>query len=81
MRLLEFLYFNDDNSDYSIDRRYDNSRDSDVVKKGDTRKVRLTLKQINMLRIQSEAHEAEQESEVGFIRQMYGQPPAEAQPQ
>ena len=28
--------------------------------------------------MQSEAHELERESELGFVRQMYGQPPAEA---
>jgi hypothetical protein len=81
MKLLEFFYFNDRNSDYSIDRRYEASNDTSVVNKDDTRKVRLTLRQINMLRMQSEAHEAEKESELGFVRQMYGQPPAEQQPQ
>ena len=40
--------------------------------KDDTRKIRLTLRQINQLRLQSEAHVAEKESELDFIRQMYG---------
>jgi hypothetical protein len=52
-----------------------------VVKQKDTRKIRLTLRQINQLRQQSEAHEFESESEQEFVRQMYGQPPAEATPQ
>lgn len=60
------------------DRRYDPSRDSDVIKKTDKRKIRLTLGQINQLRMASESHEAEMESELGFIKQMYAQPPAEA---
>jgi len=77
MKLLEFFYFNDKNSDYSIDRRYESSNDISIVDRDDTRKVKLTLRQINMLRMQSEAHEAEKESELGFVRQMYGQPPAE----
>ncbi len=77
MKLLEFFYFNDNSSDYSIDRRYESSNDISIVDQDDTRKVRLTLRQINMLRMQSEAHEAEKESELGFVRQMYGQPPAE----
>lgn len=77
MKLLEFFYFNDQVNDYTDDKRYDNSRDSAVLDKSDTRKIRLTLKQINMLRMQSEAHQFEQESEISFIRQMYGQPPAE----
>jgi signal-transduction protein with cAMP-binding, CBS, and nucleotidyltransferase domain len=80
MKLLEFFYFNDKNNNYTIDRRYESSNDLSVLDQEDTRKIRLTFKQINMLRMQSEAHEAEQESELGFIRQMYGQPPAE-QPQ
>lgn len=74
MLLREFLYFNDSSNDFSIDRRYDNKRDSSVLKKSDTRKVKLTLRQINQLRMQSEAHEAEKTSELAFIRQMYATP-------
>jgi hypothetical protein len=76
MLLLEFLYFNEKNSDMSVDHRYSNERDSSVLKKDDKRKIRLTLRQINQLRKQSEAHEFEEESEKEFVRQMYGQPPA-----
>jgi hypothetical protein len=72
MLLKEFLYFNDDVNDFSVDRRYDNKKDDDVLSKDDTRKIRLTLRQINQLRLQSEAHVAEKESELDFIRQMYG---------
>ena len=80
MLLREFIYFNDNTHDFAVDRRYDNSKDSSVVKKGDTRKIRLTLRQINQLRLQAEAHEAESQSELGFIQQMYGTPiePTEA---
>lgn len=77
MKLLEFFYFNDQVSDYTDNKRYDSSRDSEILEKEDTRKVRLTLKDINMLRKQTEAHQFEQESEQEFVRQMYGQPPAE----
>lgn len=80
MLLLEFLYFNDDNNDFAVDRRYDSARDSSVVKKSDTRKLRLTLRQINQLRQQSEAHEFEEQSEQEFIRQMYGTPVEAEQP-
>jgi len=41
----------------------------------------LFWKKINLLRMQSEAHEAEKEAELGFVRQMYGQPPIAEQPQ
>lgn len=74
MLLNEFFYFNEKNNDFAQDRRYDSSRDSSIVKKSDTRKVRLTLRQINQLRLQAEAHQVEQQSELGFIRQMYGTP-------
>ena len=78
MLLKEFFNFDVRSDAYKNDKRYDSSRDSSVVEKSDTRKIRLTLRQINQLRMQSEAHEFEQESELGFVRQMYGQPPAEA---
>ena len=80
MLLREFIYFKDSSNDFAVDQRYSNNRDSSVLEKDDTRKIRLTLKQINLLRTQSEAHEFEEESELEFIRQMYGQPPAEAEP-
>jgi hypothetical protein len=74
MLLREFIYFNDTNNDFAVDRRYDNSKDSSVLEKDDTRKIRLTLRQINQLRLQTEAHNAEAQSELGFIQQMYGVP-------
>jgi beta-galactosidase beta subunit len=81
MLLNEFIYFSNSNNEIKNDRRYDASRDSDVVKKSDKRKIRLTLGQINKLRMAAESHESESESESEFIRQMYGQPPQEAAPQ
>ncbi len=77
MLLNEFFHFNDAQNDFAQDRRYDSSRDSSVVKRSDTRKIRLTLRQINQLRLQAEAHQVEAESELGFIRQMYGTPVGE----
>ena len=74
MLLNEFLYFNDNNNDFANDRRYDASRDSSVVKRSDTRKIRLTLGQINQLRMAAEAHDAEAASEREFISQMYATP-------
>ncbi len=77
MLLNEFFYFNEKNNDFANDRRYDSSRDISVVEKSDKRKIRLTLRQINQLRLQSEAHQLEQASELDFIRQMYGTPVGE----
>lgn len=74
MLLNEFFQFNNNTNDFANDRRYDNGRDSSVLEKDDTRKIRLTLRQINQLRMQSEAHEAEHTSELGFIQQMYATP-------
>ena len=74
MLLLEFLYFNDSHNEFAVDRRYDNKNDSSVVKQSDTRKIRLTLRQINQLRMTSEAHNTELASEAGFISQMYANP-------
>lgn len=74
MLLKEFFYFNEKNNDFAKDRRYDAGRDRSVVKKDDTRKIRLTLRQINQLRLATEAHELEKKSELDFIRQMYGTP-------
>ncbi len=76
MKLLEFFYFNDKQAEYVDDKRYENQRDKSVLDKDDTRKMSLTLRQINQLRKQSEAHEFEQAAELEFIQQMYGQPPA-----
>lgn len=81
MLLNEFFYFNDSTNSFSKDRRYDNSADSSVLEKKDTRKLRLTLRQINQLRMQSEAHEAELNSEREFIKQMYGTPVEAAESQ
>jgi hypothetical protein len=74
MLLREFLYFNDDINDFAVDRRYDNAKDQSVLDYSDTRKIKLTLRQINELRLQAEAHEAEKRSELDFIKQMYGTP-------
>lgn len=80
MLLNEFFYFNEKTNDFANDRRYDNSKDKSVVNKNDTRKIRLTLRQINQLRLQSEAHQLEAQSEMGFIQQMYGTPVGEEAP-
>lgn len=77
MLLFEFFHFNNKNNDLSVDLRYRPEDDDSVVSRKDTRKLKLTLRQINQLRHQTEAHEFEKESELEFIRQMYGQPPAE----
>ena len=40
----------------------------------DTRKTRLSLKDINSMRLASEAHDAQQKEEAKFTQKMYGTP-------
>ena len=54
--------------------RYSGERDTSAMKKSDTRKTRLTLKNINELRKASEQHILEQEKELEFVEQMYKAP-------
>jgi hypothetical protein len=72
MYLLEF--FNFDDSEVTDDKRYNSSRDDSVIHKSDTRKIRLTLKQINQLRLTTEAHRAEKDAEFQFVSKMYAIP-------
>lgn len=58
------------------DNHYDSSKDKSIIKKDDTRKTKLTLKQINQLRRASDQHYLEQERDVENISKMYSQPPA-----
>jgi hypothetical protein len=79
MILRELFYADNDMKAVASDMRYDPSRDSESMNRGDTRKTRLTLKQINELRKSSEAHILEQEKELEFVEIMYkppAQPPA-----
>ena len=78
MILRELFYIDPDTRRVSNDLRYDPDRDHQVIKPTNTRKTRLSLRQINELRKSSEAHIIEQDSELSFIKNMYGAPPAEA---
>lgn len=75
MILRELFYMDKDSKAVSDDLRYDGERDTLMpMKRKDTRKTRLTLKQINELRLASEQHILEQEKELEFIEQMYKTP-------
>lgn len=80
MILRELFYLDNDAKSVSDDMRYNGERDILMpMKRKDTRKTRLTLRQINELRLASEQHILEQEKELEFIEQMYKtpeQPPA-----
>jgi hypothetical protein len=50
------------------------------MKRDDTRKTRLTLKQLNQLRKASDMHVLEQDVELEFIQKMYKTPEQPAGP-
>jgi hypothetical protein len=74
MILRELFYIDKDIKAISDNLRYDGARDSTAMQKGDTRKTKLTLKQVNELRKASEQHILEQEKELEFVEQMYKAP-------
>ena len=76
MILRELFYIDPDTRHVANDLRYNADRDSGIMHRSDTRKTRLTLKQLNELRKSSEAHILEQENELEFIHSMYATPPA-----
>jgi hypothetical protein len=55
-------------------KNYDAENDISILDKEDTRKTRLTLKDINKMRLASEQHDVEQQQEAKFVQKMYGQP-------
>ena len=72
MILRELFYFDKETVESTEDDRYDPRYDDSVVKISDTRKTRLTLRQINRARKASELHTSEKANELNFVRQMYG---------
>jgi hypothetical protein len=78
MILRELFYADKDMKAISTDLQYSPGRDSSSMKRGDTRKTRLTLRQINELRKASESHILEQEKELELVQSMYMAPAAPA---
>ena len=58
MKLFEFFQYTADG--FEQDKTYEPESDISVMDSTDTRKTRLTLKQINSMRMASEAHDAQQ---------------------
>jgi len=78
MILRELFYFNKEGQELpQDDGRFDSEKDYSVMKRDDTRKLRLSLKQINQLRRASDQHYLDQERDSESISKMYAQPPAE----
>lgn len=74
MILREFFYFDRESGESGDDERYDPLHDNSVLTNDDTRKTRLTLKQINELRRITDQHIKEHELELEFIARMYATP-------
>lgn len=72
MILRELFYYDKETMEPVEDNRYEPQHDQSIVNPDDTRKTRLTLRQINRARKASELHTKEQSEELDFVRQMYG---------
>ena len=72
MQLREFFNYTQDG--FEQDKSYDPEQDISILDKDDTRKTRLTLKDINSLRLASEEHDSHQKEEAEFVQKMYAQP-------
>ena len=86
MILREFIYFDKDykgeddfDADMIDDKRYNPEDDKHKLELSDTRKTRLTLKQINQLRKSYEPHMAELAMESELIQAQYATPVQPAQ--
>ena len=72
MILRELYYFDDKTMEPVEDNRYEPLDDKSIVKDDDSRKTRLTLKDINKARKASDVHKEDAAKELNFVRQMYG---------
>tara|TARA_Y100000114_G_scaffold101952_1_gene95111 strand:- start:1373 stop:1615 length:243 start_codon:yes stop_codon:yes gene_type:complete len=72
MKLYEFFTYTENG--FEQDKNYEPENDISVLDAEDTRKTRLTLSDINSMRLASEEHESQQKDEAKFVQKMYGQP-------
>lgn len=72
MILRELFYFDKETIDPVDDKSYEPENDSSPIDKDDTRKTRLTLRQINRVRKANELHTEQTKNDLFFVRQMYG---------
>ena len=72
MKLMEFFTYDQDGA--KEDNTYQPENHISILDKDDTRKTRLTLKDINSMRLASEEHDAQQTEAAVFVQKMYGQP-------
>jgi|TARA_R110000796_G_scaffold143706_1_gene260357 hypothetical protein len=72
MILRELYYFDKDTMEPVEDNRYDAKDDVSVMTTSDTRKTRLTLKDINKARRADDMHRKETVKDLVHVRAMYG---------
>jgi len=72
MILRELYYFDKKTLEPAEDDMYSPGDDQSPLDLDNTRKTRLTLRQINRARKASEVHKKEQVKDLDFVRQMYG---------
>lgn len=72
MILRELFYYDKETMDTTENDQYEPQYDQSIVDSNDTRKTRLSLRQINRARKAAEIHTKEQANELDFVRQMYG---------
>tara|TARA_E500000318_G_C3489359_1_gene183682 strand:- start:376 stop:615 length:240 start_codon:yes stop_codon:yes gene_type:complete len=72
MILRELFYFDQISTQPGEQKQYDPTEDQSIMQMDDTRKTRLSLKQINKARKAGEFHKDEQQKELTFVRDMYG---------
>jgi|TARA_B100000035_G_scaffold296656_1_gene288772 predicted RNA-binding protein with RPS1 domain len=72
MILRELFYFDKDNLEPIEDLTYSPSDDTSVLKIDDSRKTRLSLRDINKARKAAESHQKDTVQELEKVKQMYG---------
>jgi len=72
MKLFEFFSYTENGLEQQ--KNYNAEDDISILDSEDTRKTRLTLHDINKMRLASEQHDADQREQAEFVQKMYGQP-------
>lgn len=72
MQLREIYYLDKETMKPSDDDRYDPESDSSVMDLDDTRKTRLTLRDINRARRADDMHSKEKQKDLLQVQSMYG---------
>lgn len=72
MILRELFYFDKDTMEPEEDDFYEPSDDESIISVNDTRKTKLSLKDINRARKSSDMNKKVKQDELDFVKQMYG---------